>query len=117
MIATAVAVLAAAAPSAAVGVGLDEFTLGLYRTRVRPGVVRLNVTNNGEDPHDLAVRDRRRRTLARLPELAPGTRRTLRVRLRRAGTYTLVCTLADHERLGMRAKLKVVARKRARRKR
>jgi plastocyanin len=97
----------AAAASTPVGVGLDEFSVALYRERVRPGTVRLNVRNLGEDPHDLAVRDSRGRVLARMPALVPGSRATLRVRLRKAGTYRLVCTLGDHEARGMRARLRV----------
>ena len=99
----------AATSSTAVGVRLDEFTVAAYRKHVPAGTVRFNVTNAGEDPHDLAVRDGRRRIVARLRELAPGERATLRVRLRRTGVYRLLCTIADHEERGMLTRVRIVA--------
>jgi hypothetical protein len=109
----AVLALLAAAPAAApavrttpVGVGLREFRISLYRASVRPGVVKLNLGNFGEDVHDIAVR-RAGRTYGRSPELRSGTRGVLRVRLRRRGRYRLVCLVADHARRGMRATLRV----------
>lgn len=107
-----VVVAATAAPASlaretAVGVGLREFRVAPYRDRVRPGVVKLNVTNLGEDVHDLVLRTRRGRVLARTAELRPGERATVRVRLRRPGSYVLACTIAEHERRGMRARLVV----------
>jgi hypothetical protein len=109
----AVLALMAVAPPAApavrttpVGVGLREFRISLYRTRVHPGVVKLNLRNFGEDVHDVAVR-RAGRTYARSAELRSDTRGVVRVRLRRRGRYTLVCLQADHARRGMRATLRV----------
>ena len=98
----------AATSSTAVGVRLDEFSVAAYRKHVPAGVVRFNVTNAGEDPHDLAVRDGRGRVVARLRELAAGERATLRVRLRRTGVYRLLCTIADHEARGMLTRVRVV---------
>jgi hypothetical protein len=95
----------------AVGVSLREFRVAPYRDRVRPGAVKLNVMNYGEDAHDLVVRTRRGTVLAHLPELRPGDRSTLRVRLRRPGRYVLACTLGDHERRGMRAWLTASTRR------
>jgi len=107
LLAAALSAVAAATPSTAVGVGLDEFNVSLYRTRVRPGVVRFNARNLGEDPHDLAVRSPGGRLLKKLPELAPGERATLKLRLRMQGRYRVICTLGDHEARGMRATLRV----------
>ena len=39
----------------AVGVAAREFSLSLYERSVRPGRVRFNLTNFGEDGHDLVV--------------------------------------------------------------
>ena len=39
----------------AVGVGLREYRVALYRNRVLPGRVRFNIENLGEDGHDLRV--------------------------------------------------------------
>jgi hypothetical protein len=104
---------ASAVPTTSVGVGLDEFGVAAYRRTVVPGVVKLNVTNLGEDQHDLALRTPGGRILARTAVLLPGERTTVRVRLRGEATHTLVCTLADHEKRGMRARI-TVRRKRSR---
>jgi hypothetical protein len=66
--------------------------------------------NNGEDDHDLAVRNPRGRIIATTGVVRHGALGRLRVRLR-PGRYVLVCTLADHEALGMRSVLVVRARK------
>jgi plastocyanin len=113
-----VAVIASSAPGAAparstaVGVGLREFTLAPYRDRVRPGTVRFNVSNLGEDAHNLVVRTRRGRVVADSGTIRAGDQRTLRVRLPNPGRFVLVCTTADHEALGMKARLTVSRRAR-----
>jgi len=93
------------ARTTAVGVGLREFQLSPYRDAVRTGRVKFNVTNFGQDAHDLAVR-RRGRTYGRTPEIRAGERAVLRLRLK-PGRYRLICTIADHAELGMRARLRV----------
>jgi plastocyanin len=95
----------------AVGVGLREYRVALYRSRVLPGRVRLNLENLGEDGHDLRVIGPSGEPSAvrgTSPEVKPGARYTLKVTLRRRGLYRLVCTLADHEARGMVARLRVV---------
>ena len=97
----------------AVGVGLREYRVALYRSRVLPGRVRLNLENLGEDGHDLRVIGPSGAASAvrgTSPEVKPGARYTLKVTLRRRGLYRLVCTLADHEARGMVARLRVVRR-------
>jgi plastocyanin len=97
----------ATAAARAVGIGAREFSLALYRPRVRAGRLKLNLRNLGEDVHDLVVR-RSGRTLATLAPVKPGATGTLRLTLRTPGRYQLVCTVADHEARGMRATLRVV---------
>jgi len=46
---------APASPSTAVGVTTREFRFGVFRASVPPGWVRFNVTNRGEDVHNLQV--------------------------------------------------------------
>lgn len=111
--ALAVACLAAAAfaqsqRSTAVGVSEREFRVAVYRATVPPGTVRFNVSNDGEDVHDLVVRARGGRTVARSGELRSGERLVLSTRLA-AGTYRLVCEVADHAQRGMRATIRVEA--------
>ena len=95
----------------AVGVGLREYRVAVYRSRVLPGRVRLNLENLGEDGHDVRVIGPSGDASAvrgTSPEVKPGARYTLKVTLRRRGLYRLVCTLADHEARGMVARLRVV---------
>lgn len=90
----------------AVGVGLLEWQVAVYRASVPAGPVRLNVTNLGEDTHDLVVRTRAGRVVKRMSPLMSGRRRTLRATLGR-GRYVLFCSLPKHEQLGMRGRLRV----------
>ena len=101
--AAAVALMSASQP---VGVSLDEYELALGRRRVLSGAVRFNITNTGEDVHDVAVRYRGRKVAAS-PEIFPGGRFVLRARLKPDRTYTLLCTIGDHAERGMKARLGV----------
>ena len=92
----------------AVGVGEREFTITPYRKSVPRGLVRFNVTNFGEDGHNLAVyRAQDGKLLAESPEIRAEKQYTLRVRLKRRGTYRLYCTIPGHKRLGMKSKISV----------
>ncbi|HKG38833.1 MAG TPA: cupredoxin domain-containing protein [Conexibacter sp.] len=93
-------------PTTSVGVGAREYRLTAYRTSVPRGTVRFNLANYGEDRHDLVVRTRGGRELARTAEVRAGKRATLQVRLG-PGTYRLICDLADHEVRGMHTTLRV----------
>ena len=121
------AALAVAAPAAvaagpgplpsggtAVGVAQREFHVSAYRRTVPPGLVRLNVRNYGEDVHNLVVRGPRGYFVTG-PDVSSGDSMTMAVRLRREGTYQLLCTRADHLSRGMKTKL--VVRKPAKRRR
>jgi plastocyanin len=113
VIAVALAAAALAGPTAdasrvtAVGIGLREWQVGLYRERVRPGTVKFNITNLGQDAHDFAVRTRGGRILRQTRELRPGERKTVRMRIKKPARYTLICTLPEHEARGMKARLTV----------
>ena len=106
---------ASALRTTSVGVGLREFRIALYRSRIRPGRVRLNLENLGEDRHDVQVLGPSGGATASVvratsPEVRPGARYTLRLTLKRRGLYRLVCTIGDHEARGMVARLRVVRR-------
>jgi plastocyanin len=111
LLAAAVLVPAGAAArtssTTAVGVSEREFRISVYRTSVAPGPVRFNVTNFGEDAHDLAVFAPGGRLLALSPEIRSERRHTLAVRLARPGVYRLVCTKLDHAARGMRTTVRV----------
>lgn len=91
-------------PGVAVGVAEREFRIAAYRKAVPPGRVRFNVTNYGEDTHNLVVRGPGG-FLAQTGEVRAGQRAALATKLRRTGTYSLLCTQADHLARGMRTKL------------
>jgi len=106
------AVDATAAPPTSVGIGEREYSIAVYRPRVRPGRLKLNVHNLGEDVHDLVVERAGKRVGGLATIVKPGATATLRLTLRQTGRYQLVCTVADHEARGMKATL-VVSRRRA----
>jgi hypothetical protein len=87
----------------------SEFHIGASRSKAPAGVLVAQLKNNGQDDHDLAVRNARGRIVAATGVVRHGALGQLRVRLR-PGRYVLVCTLADHEARGMRAVLVVRAR-------
>jgi plastocyanin len=101
------AALLARAPTA-IGIGEREFTIAVYRPRVHPGALKFNIRNLGEDAHDLVIRRKGKRVGGLAEAVKPGRTATLRLTLRRIGSYQLVCTVADHEARGMRATLRVV---------
>lgn len=108
----AVALGATAGPAPAeratsVGVAEREFRISVYRPEVKPGLVRFNVRNYGEDAHNLVVRGPRGFRTRRTPEIRAGRTASLTVRLRREGTYRLLCTKGRHYRIGMVARLRV----------
>jgi hypothetical protein len=110
MLADAPAAVVHRAAAQAVGIGEREYQIAVYRPRVKPGALKLNVRNLGEDDHDLVIRRHGRRVGALHGVVRPGATATLRLTLRHPGQYDLVCTVADHESRGMRAALRVVAR-------
>jgi hypothetical protein len=102
---------AATARPTAVGVGEREWRIALYRAWVPAGLVKFNVKNFGEDGHDFVVRNGRGVVRARLPELDAGATASVTARLMRRGRYTVDCSLPGHVELGMRAVLRVRARR------
>ncbi|MDQ3933345.1 MAG: cupredoxin domain-containing protein [Actinomycetota bacterium] len=121
-VALALAVAAAAGPAAAddplgvkgtsVGVSEREFRISPYRRTVPTGTVKFNVRNYGEDVHDLVVLSPGGRTLGTTGEIGAGEGSVLRLKLRKAGVYRLVCTQADHAARGMKSRITVRATRR-----
>jgi plastocyanin len=103
----AAALAAAAIGAVPVGVATHEYRFGLYRTTVRPGPVRFNLHDFGEDAHNLVVLGPRGYRSAVSPDVVPGRDVAFDVRLRRRGTYRLVCVKPGHAAKGMRATLRV----------
>jgi plastocyanin len=97
----------AAAAATPIGIGEREYAIAIYRPRVKPGKLKLNIRNLGEDVHDLVVRRNGKRIGGLATVIKPGATATLRLTLRTTGRYQLVCTVADHEARGMKATLRV----------
>ena len=96
--------------STAVGVGEREFRIYPYRTKVRPGTVRFNVNNLGEDVHNLQVRGPHGYRIRTTPDIRSGEGYKLVAHLRRPGRYTLICTKPGHAARGMKATFTVSRR-------
>jgi plastocyanin len=104
-------VLAASAHTTPVGLGMREYRFSLYRPTVHAGRVAFNMTNFGEDKHNLRVSGPHGYRSSVSPEVEPfGGKVRFTVNLRRAGTYRLVCLEPGHAAKGMKATLRVVRR-------
>jgi hypothetical protein len=111
--AVALALPGGAVHATPVGLGLREWRIGVYRTQVRAGRVRLNLTNFGEDAHNLQVTGPGGYRSPVSPDVTPfGGRLTMTVSLRRTGIYRLLCVKPGHPELGMRATLRVTPARR-----
>ena len=93
----------------AVEVGAEEYRFDPGRLVVRragaAATLRLTMRNRGDLAHNLHVRDGER-DVASIPSIPPGKESALSATLPR-GEYQLVCTVADHEDLGMVGELQV----------
>jgi uncharacterized cupredoxin-like copper-binding protein len=104
--------LVSAAPAAArqaparLLVEAREFNLTLSRGKIKPGLAIVQLANQGEDPHDLAIKRIGGKRRGAIAETRPGQLGEWEGRLRR-GRYRLYCTLEGHRALGMRAVLRV----------
>jgi uncharacterized cupredoxin-like copper-binding protein len=78
---------------------------------VAPGLVRFNVSNLGEDVHNLEVRTPDGTPLQTSDDLRPGDHLVLAVELTRPGVYRLVCTRGDHLQRGMITRIAVRSRR------
>lgn len=84
----------------------NEFSYVLSRQKLLAGRVILQLSNAGEDVHNLRIRRRGARRHRLVPRTDPGARAVLDRRLK-PGRYYLWCSIADHEERGMRARLVV----------
>jgi uncharacterized cupredoxin-like copper-binding protein len=93
--------------SAAVGVAEREWGISSYRAHVKRGAVRFNVTNLGEDAHNLEVVGPGGYHSPVTNDIRAHQHTTLSVTLRRPGIYRLICTKPGHIARGMRATIRV----------
>ena len=106
----AAVVLAAAGPTTPVGLGMREYHFSVYRSTVQAGTVAFNMTNFGEDAHNLRLTGPGGYRSALSRDVKPGGHLRFKVHLLRAGTYALVCLKPEHAARGMKAKLRVTRR-------
>ena len=93
--------VSAATPAAAATItaGLEEWAIQLSATTLPSGDVQINVTNNGSNTHNLALKNATNTPTT--PNLANGDTATLNFTSLAAGSYQFICTIPGHETLGM----------------
>lgn len=84
----------------------SEYRINLSRGKIKPGKLRLEFVNFGEDDHDLVVQRKGQSFTRNLGVTRPGERAVDRFNVRK-GTYQLWCSISDHRARGMSATLKV----------
>jgi plastocyanin len=82
-----------------VEIALDDFMLRPQTVRARAGTLTFRVVNEGRLPHNFRLRRGEGEPL-KITTLLPGERGTAEIDLER-GDYGMVCTVANHEELGM----------------
>ena len=87
-------------------VQLLDYALSPRALEVNSGSVVLCAVNTGKTPHDLSVRDATQQERGRTVTLQPGQASRLTLSLT-AGAYTMYCSVAGHESLGMTGPLNV----------
>lgn len=94
-------------PGEPIRVTAEEYTFDPGRIVVRAGdgPLRIELDNRGDLAHDIEVLDSERE-LGGLPSFPGGETRATTVRVP-PGSYRFVCTVADHEELGMEGELEV----------
>lgn len=94
---------------ATVEIVADEYRFdpGRIVVRAEGRAARLGIvlSNRGSLAHNIHIRDGERE-LASTPSFRPGGRRSFRLDLP-AGSYGFVCTVGDHEELGMTGRIEV----------
>lgn len=95
------------APSAEpLRVALADFMIEPSEVETMGPTVTIEVTNDGPTPHNLSVRNASDRVLMATEDLRAGEVTTIRGGLE-PGEYTIFCSLAGHESLGMSGTLVV----------
>jgi glucose/arabinose dehydrogenase/uncharacterized cupredoxin-like copper-binding protein len=91
--------------SVTVQVAARDFSFKLSRRTVPAGsTVRFVVRNRGNTIHDFVVHGRRTR------RLRPGQAQTITARFPRKGTFSFLCSVSGHARLGMKGKFAIGVR-------
>ena len=94
------------ASTEATSVSVADFLIDPSTIELAGPTVTLEVTNDGPTPHNLTVRDGNDAIIMATPDLAVGQTDTISAELE-PGEYTIFCSLAGHESLGMSGTLTV----------
>jgi len=100
-----------AAPSAAAGgdalsITVSDFMIDPSELEVSGTTVTIDVVNDGPTPHNLSVRDADGEVVMATADLSTDGTETITAELE-PGEYTIFCSLAGHESLGMSGTLTV----------
>jgi plastocyanin len=82
-----------------VRIGLDDFSIAPQRVRVPAGETSFQIVNRGRIGHNFHVVGRNGEPVE-VTTLFPGERKNAAATVRR-GNYRMVCTVSNHEELGM----------------
>jgi plastocyanin len=86
-------------------IALDDFLLAPQNVRADRGELTIVVTNRGRLGHNFRLRSEHRELVV-VTTLLPGEQATESADLA-PGRYTMLCTVANHEQLGMTARIVV----------
>jgi plastocyanin len=89
-----------------IAITLDDFLISPQELRAQPGRITFEVINRGRVGHNFRVRGRDGEEPLQVTTRLPGDSATESADLPR-GDYTMVCTVANHEELGMSGRLVV----------
>jgi uncharacterized cupredoxin-like copper-binding protein len=95
-----------AAADGRVAITLDDFFISPQEVRAHAGRITFAVTNGGRVGHNFRLRSRDGEEPVQVTTLLPGDSGTASADLP-AGDYKMVCTVANHEELGMSGRLVV----------
>jgi plastocyanin len=90
----------------AIAISLADFMLDPDDVTATGPTLTFEVTNDGPTPHNFTVRNDADEVVAATDDLSAGESETLDAELE-PGTYTIFCSLAGHESLGMSGTLTV----------
>jgi len=96
---------AASARDGRIAITLDDYFISPQEVRADAGPITFAVTNGGRVGHNFRVRDEHGERVA-VTTLLPGDSGTEAAHLPR-GAYKMLCTVANHEELGMSGRLVV----------
>lgn len=96
-------------PTDTVTISVADFMIEPDDVTATGPTIAFDVINDGPTPHNFTIRNEAGETVAATTDLSVGEAELLEVELK-PGTYTIFCSLAGHESLGMSGTLAVTGR-------